>query len=426
MDTEQNQATVSFKTVGCRLNQAETAIIAGQFKEAGYKVVPFGTPSDVSVIHSCTITANAERKSLQFARSARKQFSAHTVVIAGCAVERGNIDAIKKAGADIVVGQKDKYRLLDLLSSSDREKNTNIYSISTPSIPPLFQTTRALIKIQDGCNFNCAYCIVPSTRGRPTNRALPEILDEVKAVIRNGFKEIVLTGANLGCYKDGSKDLVDLVHALEALPHLHRIRLSSIELTTVETRIVDHMAQSEKLCQYLHIPLQSGSNKILKSMGRRYNAQQYTDLIMYAANKIPHIGIGTDLIVGYPGEQDEHFEDTFNLIEQLPFSNLHVFPYSIRPGTTAATMPGHINNTTKKSRASRLIALGERKKTEFAASFIGKSVSMLVEDVSEDHTAKGWTSEYIQAKFKSLHIQKNDIAQFTPSAIEKNTLTGSN
>jgi threonylcarbamoyladenosine tRNA methylthiotransferase MtaB len=417
---------VAFKTVGCRLNQAETARIAAGFEIAGYSVVEFGAPADVCVIHTCTITGRAETTCLRLARGAKKDNPSTLVVLAGCAVEANREAILGNPAVDFAIGQKEKFDLPRILAErlhGDSEATANDPTTSTGNLPvqaiaPLFSTTRALVKVQDGCDFCCSYCIVPQVRGTPTSRPMADIQREVEMLARKGFKEIVITGANLAAYSHSGSNLVDVLVLLETLEGIERIRLSSIESSTVQRAVIEFMAGSEKLCRYLHLPLQSGDDGILAAMGRRYTSAQYRKLVEFAAGTMPLIGLGTDIIVGFPGETDEAFKNTCSLVMDLPFNNFHVFPYSIRPGTHAATLPDQLPREIKKERAAELIAIGNSKRRQFALEFLTRPVSALVERLRTDGVATGWTGEYLEARLQMDGLGENDIANFTPSVID--------
>jgi len=437
---------VSFKTIGCRLNQAETAQMAGQYKSLGYAIVPFGEPCDICVIHTCAVTNKAERNCVRIARSVKRASPKTFTILAGCAVEIDGERLKQESGADAIAGQASKFNLpgdhntiitLPLrlgwtprsVAASDRATERPVHQHNSAFLNPnwynaipLFDTTRALVKAQDGCDFRCAYCIVPAARGAPRSRPVSEIVDEIKALANCGFLEVVLTGANLGCYNDERRQLIHLIKAVEKVPEIRRIRLSSIEISTTEKAIIEHMADSEKLCRYIHIPLQSGDDHILAAMGRRYTSAQYRALVEYAAGKIPHLGIGTDIIVGFPGEDNEAFANTEEMVKELPFSNLHVFSYSKRPGTRAADMPNQVPEGVKKMRSARLIKLGEEKRSAFAEQFVGKSVSVLIEKITSE-CGTGWTSEYIEAQVRQPNLKPNQIIDFIPSQYDGSTLS---
>jgi len=412
---------VAFKTVGCRLNQAETARLAAAFEAAGYRLVPFGAACDVCVIHTCAITRRAEQKCRQYARAARRAHPAARLVLAGCAVDVLGPELRRQTEADLLAGRADKFRLPQLL---DPQPATAARPPAGSDPLPRFDATRALLAVQDGCDFRCAYCVVPAARGPSRSRPFAAVLDEARRLSEAGYRELVLTGANLGCYADGSRRLVDLIAAIEALPDVARIRLSSIECTTVERPVLDYMAASAKLCHYLHLPLQSGDDGILRAMGRRYTAAQYRDVAAYAAQRVPRLGLGTDVLVGFPGETDAAFANTERLVRELPFSNLHVFPYSRRPGTPAADLPDQVPARLKQERAARLLALGREQRAAFAEGFVGRTVAALIERVDARGCARGWTGERLEARLRAAGVERNRIVAFVPARAEDGILYG--
>ncbi|MDA3798636.1 MAG: tRNA (N(6)-L-threonylcarbamoyladenosine(37)-C(2))-methylthiotransferase MtaB [Kiritimatiellae bacterium] len=398
---------VTFKTFGCRLNKAETALMRAQFRSFNYEIVEdFKAESDVYVIHTCTITGKAEKSCVQQARLIKRKKPDAIVILAGCAVEVNRKELLAKTGADYVFDQTEKFMMPQVIESIPMEEQG--------SVLPYFLSTRASVKVQDGCNFFCSYCIVPYTRGKPASRPFSEIIDEVKAFADNGYKEIVLTGANIGCYTDDGRKLVDVIKAIEKIELVKRIRISSIEVSTTEKDIIDLMADSEKLCNYLHFSLQSGDNGVLKAMRRHYTREQYIEMVEYALNKIPLVGLGADVITGLPGEDKKAFFNTYDLINSLPFSNLHVFPYSKRKGTKAADMPNQVPGNVSKERTLELIELGDKKLAEYAESWIssGREADVLVEEIDDAGNGIGWTGEYIKTKIlkkQDVPLQKNTI-----------------
>ncbi len=429
-----NPTTVSFKTIGCRLNQAETARIRASFEAAGYLTAPFGEACDVSIIHGCLVTAKAEKNSLRLARFIKRSHPRTFVVIAGCVAEVGGESVRRAAGADMAAGQQDKYVLPALLARHGFPDNTPTSPPKAtqplhggeygPVLMPRFDTKRAIVKIQDGCEFGCAYCIVPRARGRCRSRPMPEILDEICGLSEVGHREIVLTGANIGCYNDHGRRLADLLELVETKTPLERMRISSLEITTAERTVIDFMAGSKKLCRFLHLPLQSGCDTVLAAMGRRYTMHQYRATIEYALQKIGAFGLGTDVLVGFPGEDIAAFNETEQCLASLPFSNLHVFTYSPRPGTPAAGRTGQVAELEKRRRAARLSELGNRRRIEFARQWIGREVQVLIETVDDSGQGTGWTGEYLPARIRGRHLRLNSVVLFRPEDTEGEVLIG--
>jgi len=409
--------------------------MAAAFRRAGYDVVPFGRTCEVCVVHGCTVTRAAELKSLRCARAAGDRGAAPLVVLAGCIVETAGGDVKSAANADLAVGQRDKLRLPEIIdnlaepvpqfvpkraSAIRPERRRSGEQTADVDLP---RRTRALVKTQDGCDFHCAYCIVPAARGRPVSRPACEIVAEVRGLAQAGYREIVLTGANLGCYSDGHNRLTGLLTILERIAGIERIRLSSIELSTVEREIVDYMVNSEKLCRYLHVPLQTGDDELLAAMGRRYTVAEYRAFVEYACRRIPLLGLGTDVVSGLPGETERAFANTMALIRDLPFNNLHVFPYSRRTGTRAASMAAQVPASVKKRRAALLRDMAPLKLRAFAERCLGRPVAVLVEQLHDDGSATGWTGEYVEARLPRPSPQPNSIVPLRPRSFDGRFLT---
>ena len=411
---------VSFKTVGCRLNQAETATMAQGLEQAGYRRVRFGDPAHVSIVHSCAITANAVRTCIQYARAAKKRNPRTVVVVVGCAV-RAEADRLRREGAvDLLLGQEEKFGLAERLRRLGVEGDRTYEEPGLDAVPsapdPAAQRTHALVKIQDGCSFRCAYCIVPHTRGEARARPWERIVAEIEQKVgERGYREIVLTGANLGTARWGRHTLIDLLRRMETVEGLERIRLSSIECSTIEHDLIDYMQTSPRICRYLHLPLQSGDNGILKAMRRRYTAEDYRALVRHAA-ALDRSGLGTDVMVGFPGEDDAAFQNTYRLVESLPFSNLHVFQYSPRPHTPAASFDRQVPAAVKKERAGRLIALGQTKQRAFARQLIQQpaALSVLVE-TTDGVNASGRCAEYMPVTIRNASLHPGDIVPCHPT-----------
>jgi threonylcarbamoyladenosine tRNA methylthiotransferase MtaB len=415
-------SSVAFKTLGCRLNQAETARIRATFEAGSFTIVPFGESADVCVIHTCAVTAAAETECIRLARGIKRRSPDTCVILAGCAAVVSGPRILSQSGADMLAGHDEKYRLPELIAASFSIHNSPLTIHADPL--PRFETTRAWVKAQDGCSFACAYCIVPLARGPSRSRPRGEVVDEVKGLADQGYREVVLTGANLGCYREETARLTDLVADVERVQGIRRIRLSSIEMSTTEREVIDYMAGSEKLAHFLHLPLQTGDDGLLRAMGRRYTARDYRQLIDYILERMPLAGIGTDLIAGLPGEDESAFSHTLELVRAIPFGNLQVFPDSIRPRTRAASMSGHVARDVARRRAETLTALGRKKQAAFASRFVGRKVEVLIENgVDSEGRAAGWTREYVRARVKRPDINANDVLTLIPSRCDDGVIS---
>lgn len=396
---------VGIKIMGCRLNHAEAATIAGALEYEGHDVVGGNEMCDALVLHTCAVTGTAQREAMRLARSAKRD-GVGCVVMSGCTAGITDADRLFEAGVDVVVGKKPgdlrgigdetALRLGGLVSQA-------LAGDGMQSYLPRFASTRASIKVQDGCSFRCAYCIVPDARGNPRSRPFEAIMQEVEGLAAQGYREVVLTGVNVACWQDSGRRLIDLAEAASHVAGVARIRLSSVEPGTAERAIVDLMAEARsRLCHTLHYPLQSGDAGILKRMRRHYTPAQYREAVDYALGKIPRLGLGADVITGFPGEDDAAFQETVRMVERYPFGNLHVFPYSERPGTPAAEMDGRVPVAVRRERTRELIVIAGKKREAFASSFVGLNVEVLVEGVDGDGVGKGWTSEYAEAHVSGL------------------------
>lgn len=397
MDEETEiKGKVLLHVMGCRLNAAEGARIRGALEAAGWEVREDGAPGAASagafVLHTCAVTGAAQSEAMRRIRAA-KRAGVPEIVVAGCVANVAAEEELRAAGATAVVSRR---------AAHGRGLAALVEAALRGAVPPerlSFATTRAPVKIQDGCSFRCSYCIVPDARGAPRSRPFGEILSECSELVARGYREIVLTGVNVACWREGGRTLSGLVRAVAAIPGLVRVRMGSVEPRTTEEEVVSLMGEPEaKLCPMLHYPLQSGSDRILRAMRRRYTAAQYREAVERALARVPRLGLGADVIAGFPGETDADFEDTLRIVRDYPFSNLHVFPYSERPGTPAATMPGAVPVRVRRERARALIAAGEAKRAAFAASLAGAEADVLVERVDADGTASGWTGQYLRAR----------------------------
>jgi len=362
----------AFYTLGCRANQAQTEVL----KSGAEEIVDFDDLADEYVINTCTVTQDADRKSRQAIRKALRQNPAAKITVTGC-YARLAAEEIKKISSRIILTP------FIPLSIEDGEGKTRRRREGV--------RIRSNLMIQDGCEHFCSYCIVPHARGKIQSKPPGQVVKEAKQLVESGAREIVLTGINLGTYQH---DLSAVIKRLSPIENLLRIRLSSLEPMYLDRKLVDTMAEETKVCQYLHIPLQSGDNNILKAMGRNYTREDYVDLINYARGKMPECGISTDIIVGFPGEGEKEFQNTIDLINKIKFSRLHIFSYSKRKGTPAAEMPNHVDAKTKKARNKILHGLRNKYMKEFAEKYLNKEIEVLVERQGE-----GLASNFIRCFF---------------------------
>jgi threonylcarbamoyladenosine tRNA methylthiotransferase MtaB len=329
--------TASFHSLGCRLNQTEAALWAGAFQKKGYAIVEWGEPADLVVINTCSVTERGEANCRNAIRQALRRRSEAFVVVTGCYAQVG-LEALRAIdGIDMIVGTEYKDKFPAFIEEPRKlgdpvVLHSNLIDDSDFEIAATghYHTTRANLKVQDGCDFFCSFCIIPFTRGRERSRKLPDLLREAEELVAAGYRELVLTGVNIGRYTYEGTTFDGMVARLEELDGLDRIRITSIEPTTIEMSLVRRMARSRKLCPYFHVPIQSGDAPVLEAMNRRYSPETYRDFLQEVVDTVPEVGLGTDVIVGFPGETEESFERTYRFLESLPFAYFHVFSYSKR------------------------------------------------------------------------------------------------
>jgi threonylcarbamoyladenosine tRNA methylthiotransferase MtaB len=406
----------SLHTLGCRLNQAETAIIAKTLSVRGYDIVEFGEPADLTVINTCTVTEQADAKCRQAVRQALR-LNPHTfVAVVGCYSQIG-LEVIRQIkGVDLIIGNEHKLKVVDHLNGLNKQVNpVVIHSLVLPQeeftieSPGLYSfNTRANLKIQDGCNYYCSFCIIPTVRGLARSRIFADIIREARELVEFGHRELVITGVNLGTYKNDGKRLLQVISELEKIDGLARIRISSIEPTTIGAELVRYMASSEKLVPYLHLPLQSGDDRILKAMKRKHTIAAFSKFVEWAAKTIPDVGIGADIMVGFPGEGEDEFLRTKEALTELPIYYFHVFSYSDRPGTKSHDLRPKVDPQTKKVRARKLIDLSVRKKRAFYENHVGDTVNVLFEDEEHGYWT-GHTGNYMKVQVTSSQTLHNQI-----------------
>lgn len=418
--------SVSFHTLGCRLNMSETGSIAQGFVDRGYKVVSFGTEADVTFLNTCTVTDGADSTCRNLIRKAQKNSPEGKVVVAGCYAQMEAEKIKSMQGVDLILGTQEKYKVFDYLDDEEEvqvriEKSTEFWGASTTEAD---NHTRAFLKIQDGCNYICSFCIIPFARGRSRTITIADAVVETKKLVHCGFKEVVLTGVNIGEYESTSGEkLIDLVQSIAAVEGLKRLRLSSVEPNTLSRELLLALKETGIYQDHFHIPMQSGSDEILKSMRRKYDVAFYRNTIAMVREIFPDSSIGADVIAGYPGETDAQYQQTFDLLAELEITHFHVFPYSKRQNTTAAKAQNHIQADQKKKRVKTLINHGEAQVHKFGLKMIGKTSQVLFER-EKDGFYLGHSSNYMKVRIQSDKDLKNQIHKVKFTDFLGDKLTG--
>lgn len=424
---------VALHTLGCKLNYAESSVIGNSFLKKGFTITDFDSRADVYVINTCTVTENAEKECRQIIRRALRHNPDGFVIVTGCYAQLRPDEIKKIEGVDLILGSKEKFEIFNFIDSFEKKNlacvyvspldELNDFGAAYNSLPE--DRTRAFLKIQDGCDYKCSFCTIPKARGFSRSEPEEEAINQLRILIEKGFKEIILTGVNVGDY--GSKintNLFNLLRKMVKVDGDFRIRISSIEPNLLSDEIIELVASEEKLCKHFHIPLQSGSDKILKKMQRRYLSSLYANRIEKIKSLLPEAGIGVDVIVGFPGEDETDFETTREFLNNLPISYLHVFTYSERPGTVAASMDNQVPKHERKKRTNILRLLGARKKYLFYYEMIGTIQKVLFEHREEDSSFKGFTSNYVRVKTYSDKNLSNKFADVELMNIENDIVTG--
>lgn len=428
--------TVSFTTLGCKVNQFETEAMSELLEKEGFEVVQ-DSVSDIYIINTCAVTNESERKSRQFINKAKRMNKDAIVVAVGCSVQLHGEKISRDTTADIIIGTKNKGNigklLKEKLSHMEQESETIIENFHGQEcfeelkISSVHDKTRANIKIQDGCSQFCSYCIIPYVRGPIRSRNHDDIVKEVKDIAANGYKEIVLNGIHISSYGKEIKEqdaLIKLIEDMNKVEGIERIRLGSLEPNLITEDFIKRYTSLEKTCDHFHLSLQSGSNSVLERMNRKYTAEQYKNNVELIRKYMPNAGITTDIIVGFPGETDEEFNETLEFVKAIRFSRIHVFKYSVREGTKAAEMTNQIDDVVKSERSKVLIELGDEISNEFMKKFIGKDVSVLVETEKKENIFEGYTTNYLKVLIKSDINIRNTIVDVHVKNLRDDYLTG--
>lgn len=407
--------------LGCKVNAYETEAMQQMLEAAGYEIVPFNEPADVYVVNTCSVTNMADRKSRQMLHKAKKNNPDSIVVATGCYVQTSEQEALEDLSIDIVIGNNRKHELVSLIEEFAKD---NVFDINheKQEFEELFvsqtaEHTRAFIKVQDGCNQFCSYCIIPYARGRVRSRKLENVIDEVMRLASNGYKEVVLTGIHLSSYGvdfEDKTDLLALIQAVNRVDGIERIRLGSLEPKIVTEEFASALSQMPKVCPHFHLSLQSGCDATLKRMNRRYTAEEYENGCRLLRKYFEHPAITTDVIVGFPGESDEEFEITKQFLKKIHFYEMHIFKYSKRKGTRAAVMQDQVAEQIKTGRSAELISLGNEMSDEFRMYYTGKIKNVLFEEKVEINGKSyytGYTKEYVKVAKESEETLENQIIE---------------
>lgn len=428
---------IAFYTLGCKVNQADTASMEAIFRKAGYQVVGFNEQADIYLINTCVVTNMGQRKSRQIINRAVRSNPLALTVVTGCYPQTAPDEVKNMAGVDVIIGNQERGRIVELaeqaLAAKQDEVLDNVHKITVDTqfeeLAAGTETdkTRAFLKIQEGCNQYCTYCIIPYARGPLRSRSLDSIREEVGKLVAAGYKEIVLIGIHLGCYgkeHGGSLTLYDAVKAALSVEGLKRLRLGSLESVEVEPRLLDLMREDKRLCRHLHLPLQSGCDKILHAMHRPYDTARFKELLTEIRNTLPDIMITTDIIVGFPGETDEDFKQTLDFAAECGFAKMHVFPYSKRKGTPAEKMPQQVEDTVKQQRAAALAELDNKMQQQAMEAVIGSNVEVLFEQPVDDTHIEGLAGDYLRVLVAGDAKLCGEIASVKITGRQDDFLTG--
>ena len=399
-------------TFGCKVNQYESNMMKEYMLHHNFSYEEDLSKCEIIIVNTCTVTNVADKKCLKMIRHLKREYSKAILVVVGCSAQNKQ-DLYETLGIDILIGNKDKSKIADLITNylevnkpyvkfyNDRNLEFEDMMISS------FNHVRAFIKIEDGCDNFCSYCIIPYVRGSVRCKAFDKVIKEAIKLAKNGHQEIVLTGIHTGRYWDNGHDLADLIEELCKIPEIKRIRISSIEITELGDRFLNVLRDNPKVCDHLHIPLQSGSDDVLKKMNRKYDLAYFANKIREIRTIRPNIAISTDIIVGFPGESNQNFNECYNFAKEIEFSKIHVFPYSLREGTAAASMPEQVPENIKKDRVKKLMTLSENLEKKYYDKFRGKKVDVLVEEC-DNGISFGHTSNYLYVQIEE-NLEKGQI-----------------
>lgn len=431
------QKSVAFATLGCKVNQYDSEAMMTLFRQAGYQIVNFHEPADVYIINTCTVTGRGAAKSRQLIHNAVRRSPLAVVAVAGCYTQTAPDDVAGIPGVSLIIGNQDRHRVVELCEQAAAAPEpiravNNIWQareFEEMPVDSFLGHTRAVVKIQEGCNIFCTYCIIPSARGKPRSRQPESVVQEVERLAQEGYREVVMTGIHLGSYGRDYKNaftLAQVVERLTEIPGIDRIRLSSLEPRHVSAHLLELLEHNPKVCRHLHLSLQSGSQSVLERMKRAYSASEFREVVQELRRRIPDLGLTTDVITGFPGETEAEHQESMAFIREMGFSRLHVFPFSPRTGTPAATMPDQVTKAVKERRTHEMIALGRELALDFARLHQGQTLHVLTENETDagEGWLEGYTDNYIRVRFPGGDDLKNCLIPVRITGVEEEFCTG--
>lgn len=427
---------VAFHTLGCKVNQHDSAIMAALFQDAGYEVVDFNDLADVYVVNTCTVTHLSDRKSRQMIRHAARENPAATIVVCGCYAQTAKAELEALDEVDLIIGTNERHKVVEAVETFRQDHVKTAYMADDEELfyyedlphERVSGMTRAYVKIQEGCDQFCAYCAIPYARGPLRSRSEQDTIDEINMLVERGYKEVILTGIHIGAYgrgvKDETCDLTGLCRRILDETAIERLRIGSLEGIEVTDALIEMIASDERMAKHLHLPLQSGCDRTLSAMRRPYDTEQFREMMRRIRGKVPNIAITTDLMVGFPGETDEDFKESLVFCNDIAFSAMHIFKYSMRSGTPAAAMPDQIDPQIKERRAKQMADVAQKNKLDYERRFVGQTLRILVEEQTKDGLWTGHSSNYLLVTFPSENIRSGDFVDVKITSAERNRLLG--
>ncbi len=419
---------VAFHTLGCKLNFSETSTISRLFKDVGFEVVNFNSNADIYVINTCSVTSHADKKCKQAIRKIQHNNPGAYIAVVGCYAQLKANEIADNLGVDLVLGTNEKFNILNYIDDLSKNETPQVYSCKIESVDRFDSShseadrTRSFLKVQDGCDYSCSYCTIPLARGKSRNKKISDLVYEASQIAQSGIKEIILTGVNIGDFgKSTGENFYDLLKALEKVEEIERIRISSVEPNLLKDKIIELVSKSQKFLNHFHIPLQSGCNKILAKMKRRYNRELFQSRIEKIKQLMPDAFIGVDVIVGFPGETDEYFEDTYQFLKNIDASFYHVFSYSERPNTKSASFSDKVPQKIIHERSKLLHQLAEKKQKAFYQKNLGKKANVLFESNNKNGLMFGFTEHYIKVE---IPFNRSLIGEIKPVRLIKLSKSG--